>query len=59
MAKLFWRRTLTGTKTPDELMSYMSKNIRYSDFTRLKKPREVLRQKSGSCHDQTVLELKL
>lgn len=43
--------------TPEELLKWMSINIKYSKFTRLKDPMTVLINKEGSCHDQTVFEL--
>lgn len=36
---------------------WMKNNVHYKNMDRLMTPREVLEQKSGSCHDQVVLEL--
>ena len=44
-------------KSPRDLQSWMKQNIKYADFTRLKRPEEVLSSRKGSCHDQTILEL--
>lgn len=49
--------TLSGSKSPEELIGYMRNNIKYAEFTKLKSPGEVLRSKSGSCHDQVMLEM--
>lgn len=46
----------TGAKSVEELSSFM-KGIKYSEFTKLKSPKEVAATKLGSCHDQVVLEL--
>lgn len=46
----------TGAKNVQELSEFM-KGIKYSEFTRLKSPKEVIESKSGSCHDQTYLVL--
>ena len=40
--------------TPEELSEWMKANIRYSPFVRLKNPMNILIDKRGSCHDQTV-----
>lgn len=39
-----------------DLSKYM-KGISYSEFTKLKTPKELAQSKSGSCHDQTAFEL--
>ncbi len=49
--------TLIGAQTPKELYDYMRRNIKYSQYSKLKSPDEVIKTKSGSCHDQVVLEL--
>ena len=43
-------------KNPEELISYMKKNIKYKQFTKLMTPEEVFNLKKGSCHDQVVFE---
>lgn len=48
---------LTKTSSPEELNQWFQKNMKYSEFTKLKSPEEVARTKSGSCHDQVMLEL--
>ena len=50
-------QTLTGAHTPKELYDYMRKNIKYSQYSKLKSPDAVIKTKSGSCHDQVMLEL--
>ena len=50
-------RKLTNSSTPKELSSWMQNNVRYSKFTTLKSPEEVTKSKTGSCHDQVMLEL--
>ena len=40
----------------DDLMNYM-RGISYSEFNKLKTPKELIETKSGSCHDQTAFEL--
>jgi len=40
-------------KTPEDLLSYMKSNIKYSNFDKLMSPEEVYEQKKGSCHDQS------
>ena len=40
-----------------EISSWMKKNIKYADFTKLKSPDEVRSSKTGSCHDQVMYEL--
>ena len=40
----------------NDLNHYM-KGISYSEFTKLKTPKELVESKSGSCHDQTAFEL--
>lgn len=40
-----------------ELYNWMKKNIKYSEYTRLKSAKEVFDSKSGSCHDQVMFEL--
>jgi hypothetical protein len=43
--------------TPQELSKWMMRNIKYRNFTKLKSWDEVLRDKSGSCHDQVIFAL--
>ena len=43
---------------PEELLSWMTKNIRYADFKLLMSGEEVYRTKRGSCHDQVMLEIE-
>lgn len=40
-----------------ELQAKLNKMISYSDYTKLQSPEETLRKRSGSCHDQVILEL--
>lgn len=49
---------LTRSSNPKQLSNYLSRNIGYGEYTKLKSPEEVIRTKSGSCHDQVMLELK-
>jgi hypothetical protein len=42
--------------SPENLLTWMKNNIRYSEFTKLKSASEVMATKSGSCHDQVMLE---
>ena len=51
------KSNLTNSKDESDLQNYMSKNIGYSEYTKLKSPEEVIKTKSGSCHDQVMLEL--
>lgn len=44
-------------KDDKDLYNYMNKNIKYANYTKLKSAQEVLRSKSGSCHDQVMFEL--
>lgn len=44
--------------SPEDLYRWMSKNIRYSEYTKLKSYEEFLKSKSGSCHDQVMFELR-
>lgn len=48
---------IKNCKTPKDLLEYMKKNIRYSNYTRLKSAKEVFESGSGSCHDQVMFEL--
>ena len=50
------RKTQTFT-SPGNLQSWMKRNVRYSEFTKLKSPYEVKSTKRGSCHDQVMMEL--
>jgi len=43
-------------KSDKELLEWMKKNIKYSNFRKLKSHDEVLKTKSGSCHDQVMFE---
>ena len=43
-------------KSDIDLMNWMYDNIKYSNFTKLKSHDEVLKSKSGSCHDQVMFE---
>lgn len=43
----------------EDLLRYMKVNIKYSEFKKLKTPEEVIKTKSGSCHDQVNLEYKV
>lgn len=44
--------------TPEELSKWMKNNIKYANFTKLKSHDEVMKTKSGSCHDQVMFELE-
>ena len=50
-------KRVTRSNNPKELLSFMRKNISYSEFTKLKSPEEVVSSRKGSCHDQVMLEL--
>lgn len=39
-------------QTPDKLSRWMKSNVHYSNFTKLKSQAEIIKSKSGSCHDQ-------
>lgn len=41
-------------QSPEKLSRWMKSNIHYSNFTRLKTQAEVIKTKSGSCHDQVT-----
>lgn len=41
-------------ETPKELIDWMSKNIKYSEFTKLKTINQLMKTKCGSCHDQAL-----
>lgn len=43
-------------KSPKELSTWMRKNIKYSNYTKLMTAEEVFTNKTGSCHDQVVFE---
>ena len=43
-------------KSDEDLLDWMYKNIKYSNFTKLKSHDEVLKSKKGSCHDQVMFE---
>jgi len=43
---------------PEELLKWMSDNLRYSEFTTLMSGEEVYRNRRGSCHDQVMLEVE-
>ncbi len=45
-------------KTPEELQTYLSKNVRYSDFSGLKSPDDVIKSGKGDCHSQSMFEMK-
>lgn len=44
--------------TPERLSNYMKKHFKYAEFTTLKSPEQTAKDMSGSCHDQTLYELK-
>ena len=46
-----------GIRDLRTLQRWMKNNIRYKNFTQLMTPREVLKEKKGSCHDQVVFEI--
>lgn len=46
-----------GIRDLRTLQRWMKNNIRYKNFTQLMTPREVLKEKKGSCHDQVVFEM--
>ena len=52
------KTSLTNARDPKDLADYMKKNIGYSEYSELKSPEETIRTKSGSCHDQVMLELE-
>ena len=52
-----WGHHKTNFSSPNELQSWMKNNIKYSNFTKLKSPNDVISSKQGSCHDQVMLEL--
>lgn len=47
---------LPNIKTPEQLSAWMKKNIKYADYTTLKRPEETIEDGVGSCHDQVALE---
>lgn len=47
----------TVSDNPEELSSWMKRNIKYANFTKLKSHDEVLKTRCGSCHDQVMFEL--
>lgn len=46
-----------GIRNLRTLQRWMKNNIRYKNFSQLMTPREVLKKKTGSCHDQVVFEI--
>lgn len=46
----------SNIKSDLDLLEWMNKNIKYSNFTKLKSHDEVLKSKKGSCHDQVMFE---
>ena len=46
-----------GIRDLRTLQRWMKNNIHYKNFTQLMTPREVLKEKKGSCHDQVVFEM--
>ena len=48
--------TITGTDSPYELSNFMRQNVKYSEFSSLKSPKDTLNS-GGSCHDQVMLEI--
>ena len=50
-------KTPTVANTPGALSSYMKQKISYSSFDRLKSPDQTLRDGSGDCHSQVMLEI--
>lgn len=44
-------------QTDKQLLNWMTRNIKYTNFSKLKSHEEVMKTKSGSCHDQVVFEL--
>ena len=49
--------TSLGIRDLNTLQRWMKNNIRYKNFMQLMTPREVLKAKKGSCHDQVVFEM--
>lgn len=46
-----------GIRDLNTLQRWMKNNIHYKNFTQLMTPREVLEERTGSCHDQVVFEM--
>ena len=46
-------------KDDKELSTWMKKNIKYINYTKLMTPDEVYESKKGSCHDQVMFELSV
>ena len=46
----------TNYGDPQKLVTQMTKNIKYSEFTKLKNHDEVERTKTGDCHSQVMYE---
>ena len=40
--------------SPNNLNLFMNTHFAYADFTKLKSPEQLLHDKRGSCHDQTI-----
>lgn len=55
-SSIFDDSEIINIKTPKEFSSWMKKNIKYSNFTKLKSAEEVITSKSGDCHSQCMLE---
>lgn len=49
---IFAAMDLSDLQTPQDLFDWMKKNVRYAPYTRLKTDVQVIKTKSGSCHDQ-------
>lgn len=41
-------------KSPEDLLKWMRKNVKYHNYTKLKSPDELYKSKTGSCHDQSL-----
>lgn len=50
------RKIKSRFTSPENLFLWMRNNMTYSDFTTLKSADDVFKIKSGSCHDQVILE---
>lgn len=49
---IFAAMDLSDLQTPQDLYDWMRKNIHYAPYVRLKTDVQVIKTKSGSCHDQ-------
>lgn len=50
----FMIQDLNNVSTPEALLDWMKNNVHYANFTKLKTEIQIIKSKSGSCHDQVA-----